>query len=71
MNTEMLTDCLNTYPFLLSIKGCKYQLRKTRCDATQFNEQIDVFPRFQAIGIEAEVRFGISKGGFYVPPLRF
>ena len=30
---------------------------------------VDAFPSFQAIGIEPEVLFSISKGCFYVPPL--
>ena len=69
MNTEILTDLLNTYPFLRHVGCCEYQLCKTCCDETQLHKAIDTFPRFQAIGIESEVLFGVSKGGFYLPPL--
>ena len=64
MNTEILTDLLNTYPFLRHVGCCEYQLCKTCCDETQLHKAIDTFPRFQAIGIESEVLFGVSKGGF-------
>ena len=69
MNAEMLTDFLNTYHFLRCVACCEYQLRQACCDATELNKPIDALARLQAIGIEAEVLFGISKGGFYVPPL--
>ena len=69
MNTEMLTDLLNTYPFFLGLRGCEYQLREGRCDETQLHKAIDAFPRFQPVSIEAEVLFSISKGCFYLPPL--
>ena len=69
MNAKMLADFLNTYRFLRCVWCCEYQLRQTRCDETQLNKPIDAFPRFDAIGIEAEVLFGISKRRFYLPPL--
>ena len=69
MNVEMTTDLLNTDPFLRRLGCCEYQLRQTCCEETQLHEPIDTFPRFDAIGIEAEVLFGISKGRFDLPPL--
>ena len=69
MNTEMLTNLLNTYLFLRRIALGEYQLRETCCNETQLDEPIDAFPRFQTIGIEAEVLFDIPKNCFYLPPL--
>ena len=69
MNAEMLTDLLKAYHFLCCIGCCEYQLCKACCNETQLHKTIDAFPRSQAIGIESEVVFDISKGGFYLPSL--
>ncbi len=69
MNAEMLTDLLNTYHFLRRLPCCEYQLRETCCNKTQLHEPIDIFPRFQAIGIKAEMLFDIAKSSFYFPSL--
>ena len=61
MNVEMFTDLLNTYLFLRRITACEYQLRETCGNETQLDEPIDAFARFQAVGIETEVLFGISR----------
>ena len=69
MNAEMLTDLLNTQPFLRCVGCCEYQLCEACRDETELDEPIDAFPRFGAIGIESEVLFDISKGSFYLPSL--
>ena len=69
MNVEMFTDLLNSYLFLRSLACREYQLREARCDETELDEPIDAFARFQAIGIEPEVLFCVSEGGFNLPPL--